>query len=431
MFEGVYTNLFNILKSKAILIFLTFLATVCVCSIAYSIFWFFNPRYVLISENARDGYKNFKYALFFDSNSTNIDNIKKYKVVKNLLVSQYYKQVDENTLLEGSVSGMANALNDPYTVYFNKDQMNMFKEKTEGNYVGIGISVTLDSKGLLEVVETFSGSPARAAGLMHKDKIIRVGDTDVTDIRDEDLIIKMIKGKENTKVKLTVYRPSEAKPIDFDILRQRIKITNIKSEVLDNELGYIKISMFDSEISSYFNETLQKLLEEGIRGLIIDVRDNPGGDYKQVVKIADRLLPKGTIVYTEDKNGKKDFEYSDDIEVKLPIVVLVNGNSASASEVLAGALKDNNSKGILVGTKTFGKGLVQSIQILPDGSGLKFTVARYFTPSGVCIQGKGIDPDVLIEPKDKYKDILVSQIPREDDVQFRQGIKIILDKLAS
>ena len=238
------------------------------------------------------------------------------------------------------------------------------------------------------------------------------------------MIISMIKGKENTKVKITVYRPDEGKYIDFDVIRNKIKIVNIKSEVLENNIGYIRISMFDSEISKFFKEHLNELLKKNIKGLIIDVRDNPGGDYDQVAEIADRLVPEGLIVYTEDKKGNKQEKKSDATELDLPMVVLVNENSASASEVLSGALKDHN-KAILVGTKTFGKGLVQAVVNLEDGSGLKVTIARYFTPSKVCIQDVGIEPNIKVEINEKYRGYSVSQIPVEEDNQLQKAIEVL------
>lgn len=370
------------------------------------------------------GNSSSNYGLRFDPDKVNAENIKKYDQVRSALVKRYYEDVDENTLLEGSIAGMADSLKDPYTVYFNKDQMKLFMEKSEGSYVGIGVSITMDNNGLLTIVEPFEGSPAKKAGIIQGDKIIRVNDKDVTSIRDEDMIIKMIKGAENTNVKITVYRSSEGKSIDFEMQRKRIKVENIRSELLPGNIGYIKIIMFDGEIAKAFEDRLTKLLAQKMKGLIIDVRDNPGGAYEQVIAIADRLIPKGLIVYTEDKQKNKREELSSSKELGLPIVMLVNGNSASASEILAGAVKDNK-KGTLVGTKTFGKGLVQEVLPLSDGSGLKVTVARYFTPSGVCIQGIGIVPDEEVQPDEKYKNVPVSQIPREDDTQFKRAVEVM------
>jgi len=383
-----------------------------------------------IGAGAVFGYYNFgsKNEISFDANKVSAENVRKFDQVRGLLESKYYQDVDENNLLEGAISGMADSLKDPYTVYFNKDQMKSFTEQTDGSYVGIGVSITMDNTGLLTVVEPFEGSPAIKAGVKKDDKIIKVDDKDVTTTRDENMIIKMIKGPENTKVKITVFRPSENKSIDMEMPRNKIKIVNIKSEVLPNNVGYIKLLMFDADIASQFEQHLNGLIAQGIKSLVIDVRDNPGGAYDQVIAIADRLLPKALVVYTEDKEKKKEEEWSSDKQqLNMPISVLINGNSASASEILAGCLKDNK-KATLVGTKSFGKGLVQQVLPINDGSGLKVTIAQYFIPSGVCIQGKGIMPDVAVELADKYKQLPVSQVPRDDDAQLKKALEILKTK---
>ena len=368
------------------------------------------------------------YSISFNPESVSPANIKKFNDVRNILKNTYYKEVDENKLIEGAIAGMADSLEDPYTVYLPKEQMQSFMETAEGSYSGIGVSVNVDTDGLLTIVEAFEGSPALAAGMKQGDKIIKVDDTDVTTIKDENVIISMIKGPEGTKVKITIYRPSEGIPIEMEIERKRIKIENIKSEMLPGNIGYIKIVKFDGEIDEYFEDRLNGLIAQGMKGLIIDVRDNPGGSYDQVVAIADRLIPEGVIVYTEDRAGNRRYERSDSTQLDMPMAVLINENSASASEILAGAIKDNK-KGILVGEKTFGKGLVQTIRPLDDGSGLKVTISRYFTPSDVCIQDIGIEPDVKISLDEKYRNVAVSQIPREDDTQLSKAIEVIKEKL--
>jgi carboxyl-terminal processing protease len=364
------------------------------------------------------------YGISFDRKEVSSENIKKFNDVRSILKKAYFQDVDENVLLEGAIAGMADSLKDPYTVYFNKEQMRLFSEKTEGSYVGIGVTINMDNNGLLTIIEPFEGSPALEAGLIQGDKIIKVDDKDVTAIKDEDTVIKMIKGKENSIVKISVYRPAEGRSIDFEMPRKRIKVPNIKSELLQDQTGYIRIIMFDSEIASDFKKHLNELLAKKISRLIIDVRDNPGGAYEEVVAIVDRLIPEGTIVYTEDRNKHKNVEKSDRTELGLPLAILVNGNSASASEILAGAVKDHG-KGVLVGTKTFGKGLVQTVLRLEDGAGLKVTISRYFTPSGVCIQGIGITPDITAESSDQYKGKPVSQIPHEKDEQLLRAIRAL------
>lgn len=419
----------NVFIKKILPVIIVVIMTNIVTAMGLLLWHFLTPNYVVVPEVVSQQQANIydfnpSYAIQFDSNNVEYENVKKFEKVRALLEEYYYKDTNENEMLEGAISGMTESLADPYTVYFTKEQMKQFTEKSQGSYVGIGVVVTMGEEGILSVVEPFEDSPALEAGIAKDDKIVKVDDTDVTTIRDEDMIISMIKGKEDTKVKITVYRPSEGKYLDFDVKRKKIKVVNIKSEVLNDDIGYIRLSMFDSEISKYFQEHLNDLLKKKIKGLIIDLRDNPGGDYDQVSAIADRLIPEGLIVYTEDKKGNKQEKKSDSTELKIPIAVLVNENSASASEVLSGALKDHK-KATLIGTKTFGKGLVQAVVNLEDGSGLKVTIARYFTPSGVCIQDVGIEPHVKVELSEKFKNMAVSQIPREDDNQLQKAIEVI------
>ncbi len=371
-----------------------------------------------------------RYVISFNADEVSYKNVSKFNQVRNILKNDYYKPVDENIMLEGAIGGLAESLEDPYTVYFDTDQMKSFMEKSEGSYVGIGVTVNVDEKGLLTVIEASEDSPAKQAGMMQGDKIVKVDDKDVTTISDENMIISMIKGKENTKVKITVYRPDEDKYLQMEVTRRRIKMSNIKSEILDRDIGYIKLVMFDSQIAKYFKNDLNKLLNQGIKGLIIDLRDNPGGSYEQVVEIADSLLPEGKIVYTEDRNGKQEIKNSGKSYIDIPLAVLTNGNSASASEILAGAVKDYG-RGTLVGTKTFGKGLVQELKLLEDSSGIKVTVARYFTPSGLCIHGKGISPDIEINVLDDYRNLPASQIPISKDVQLKSAIEVVKGEIDS
>lgn len=371
------------------------------------------------------------YSLAFNKNSVSKDTVKKFNEVRSILQNKYYQDFDTNKLVEGAISGMTDSLKDPYTVYYDKEQMKWFmdmQKTTENEYVGIGLPIILDDNGVATVLEPFDDSPAKAAGIKQGDKILKIDGKDVTNIKDDTLIASMIKGEENTETVLTIYRQSQHDTMNFTVVRKKIVAKlNIRSEMLDNKIAYIKLKMFDENISKNFISQLNKLVDDGAKSLIIDVRDNPGGLYKEAVALADRILPKGTIVYTEDRNGKKEIETSDDTELKIPIVVLTNGNSASASEILAGAIKDFK-KGTLIGTKTFGKGLVQTTYGFDDGTGLKVTIARYFTPSGKCIQGEGIKPDIEVKLDGKYKDTSASAIPPEDDLQLQEAIKVLTNK---
>jgi len=360
--------------------------------------------------------------IYFNPDTVDQSVVAKFNKVRSILKNEYYENVDENKLLEGAIAGMADSLGDPYTAYYTKEEWKMYSESITGSYVGIGVSISLGEDNLVTIVEPFEGSPAEEAGMKKGDKIIRVDGKDVRGVKDGDAVVNMIRGPENTKVKITVYRPSNGEMLEFDLTRKKIKIANIKSRMLEDNIGYIRIVKFDSEINRYFNEHLNKLISSGMKALVIDVRDNPGGYYDQVVAICDRLLPEGTIVYTEDKYKRQDVKKSDAKELGMPIAVLINGNSASASEILAGAIKDHK-KGTLVGTKTFGKGLVQASSTLDDGSGLKVTIARYFTPSGVCIHGAGIMPDIEIDVPEEYKDSPISDIPPEKDIQLKAAVE--------
>jgi len=376
-------------------------------------------------------YVNGKYSLLFEKSNVSRTSVQKFNEARSILQKSFYEKIDTDKLLEGAIAGMADSLKDPYTVYYNKDQMKAFtnmQRNTEDEYVGVGLPIILDKNGIITVLEPFDDSPAKAAGIKQGDKILKIDGKDITGIRDETLVANMIKGQENTETVLTILRQSENNTFDVRVVRKKIKAKlNIRSEMLENKIGYIKIKMFDENISKNFISQLDTLVSQGAAAIIIDVRDNPGGLYNEVVSLADRLLPKGTIVYTEDRQGKKTYQKSDATELSLPVAVLTNGNSASASEILAGAVKDFK-KGILIGTKTFGKGLVQSTYSFDDGTGIKVTIARYFTPSGVCIHGEGIKPDIEINLPDKYKDTPVSAIPREDDLQLQKAIQVLQGK---
>ncbi len=373
-------------------------------------------------------YINGKFTLSFEKSNVTRNSIQKFNEARSILQKSFYEDIDTNKLLEGAIAGMADSLKDPYTVYYNKEQMKAFTDmqrNTENEYVGVGLPIMLDKNGIITVLEPFDDSPAKAAGIRQGDKILKIDGKDITGIRDDALVASMIKGQENTEVVLTILRQSESSTFDVRVVRKKIKAKlNIRSEMLEDNIAYIKLKMFDENISDNFIKQLNKLVDQGAKAVIIDVRDNPGGLYNEVVSLADRILPKGTIVYTENRQGEKAYQKSDDNQLNLPIAVLTNGNSASASEILAGAIKDYK-KGILIGTKTFGKGLVQTTYSFSDGTGLKVTIARYFTPSGVCIHGEGIKPDIEIKLADKYKDIPVSAIPRDDDLQLQKAIETL------
>jgi carboxyl-terminal processing protease len=306
--------------------------------------------------------------------------------------------------------------------------MKKFMEESSGNYEGIGVLVSMDENYLLTVAEVFPETPAKEAGIKKGDKIVKVDQEDVTSIRDPDDIVKKIKGPPGTMVKITVFREEIKDYIDFDLTRQTINVSYISSRMLDDNIGYIRIKQFDNDISQDFRNHLNSLLAEGMKGLVIDLRDNPGGDYNEVVKICDMLLPSGLIVYVEDRYGNRREEFSDSNFVDIPMSVLINGYSASASEIMSAALKDYQ-KAVLVGTKTFGKGLVQQIDVrFPNGAGLKYTIAKYLTPSGLSIQDVGVEPDIEIMLDAEFRNTSIDDIPIEKDNQLQAAISEVRKK---
>ena len=319
---------------------------------------------------------------------------------------------------------MAQAVDDPYTVYYTAEQMKDFMEKQSGNYVGIGVTVYMDENDLLTVSETFAGSPAKEAGMRIGDKIIKVDGEDVTSIKDSELIVQKIRGVPDTNVEVTVYRPEINDYITFNMVRQVINLVYIHSDIIEENIGYIQLKLFDEDISYDFAHHVNKLIANGAKGIVLDLRNNPGGDYEQVVRIADMIIPEGLIVYTKDRNGKREEKKSDANELNMPITVLINEYSASASEILSAAIKEYG-KGTLVGKTTFGKGLVQSIIRLEGGAGLKYTVSKYYTPSGVCIHGIGVTPDIEVENDQQYRYYSIEDIPEGDDKQLSCAIQEI------
>lgn len=372
---------------------------------------------------------NPKYTIYF-SRDVSRENIINFNQVKSTLLRNYYQEVDEDILLEGAIRGMAEALEDPYTVYYTPEQMKDFKEKAQGSYVGIGVTVFMDEDEILTVSETFAGSPAKEAGIRNGDKIIKVDGEDVTGIKDSDLIVQKIRGIPDTHVEITVYRPEINDYISYDIVRQVINLVYIDSKMLEGNIGYVQLKLFDEDIALDFANHVNNLIRSGAKGLIIDLRNNPGGDYSQVVRMADMLVPSGLIVYTEDRNGRREEERSDANELKMPMAVLINEYSASASEILSAAIKDYK-KGTLIGKTTFGKGLVQQVVELEGGAGMKFTVSRYYTPSGISIHGVGVTPDIEVDNDEKYRYYSVEDIPEGEDRQLLRAIEEVNRLIAS
>jgi carboxyl-terminal processing protease len=291
-----------------------------------------------------------------------------------------------------------------------------------GSFEGVGISLGFEEKsGAIVVISPIEGTPAQKAGILPQDRIIKVDDVDMTGKSIDDAV-RLLRGPKGTKVTLYIERPGIKNLLKFDLVRDNIKLKTVAYEMLDKNIGYIKITSFDSYTSDEFNKAITDLKKKGVKGLILDLRNNPGGSLYESVKVADQILGKGLVVYTEDRNKNKLEEYySDESKLSIPLVVLVNENSASASEILAGAIQDYKA-GILVGTKTFGKGSVQELEPFENGAGLKITIARYFIPSGRSIDGVGIQPNVKAELN---KGLNPLSVPKEKDNQLAKALEIL------
>ena len=321
----------------------------------------------------------------------------KLSVLKGLIDENYIGDVDEEALEEGIYKGYIQGLEDPYSVYYNEEETKDLYETTEGEYSGIGAVLSQDlESGVITLVQIYEGSPAAKAGLKDNDILTKVGDIEVTGM-DLSEVVTYIKGEKGTDVDLTVLRGEDAEEITVTATRDTVEAQTVKYEMLEGQTGYLSVSEFDSVTYAQYEEALNELTAQGMTGLIVDLRNNPGGNLNTVCEMLDLVLPKGTIVYTEDKDGKRETATSDDEhQINVPMVVLVNGNSASASEIYAGAVQDYGI-GKIVGTQTYGKGVVQQIFDLGDGTSVKLTIAEYFTPNGRSIDGEGITPDVEVE----------------------------------
>lgn len=321
--------------------------------------------------------------------------IEKAEGIQDIIDQYYLEEEDVKQVQEGVYKGMLEALGDPYSVYYTKEEYDDFKQSYEGEYCGIGAMLTQNADtGIITVVRPFEGSPAAEAGIKTDDILYKVEGEEVT---GEDLssVVAKVKGVEGTKVKLVVMR--DGKEIKMDVERRTISIPTVESKMLENNIGYIQIVEFDEVTVSQWQEAYDSLTEQGMTSLIVDLRDNPGGGLDVVAEILDTICPEGVVVYHENKYGQRE-EYTSDEEhkIEIPLAVLVNGNSASASEIFAGAVKDFGI-GTLIGTTTYGKGIVQQMISLKDGSAMKVTISKYYTPSGVCIHKKGIEPDITLE----------------------------------
>ena len=337
--------------------------------------------------------------------------------IKSILDDYYLNEIDEVKTTEGAIKGYVDGLGDPYTKYITKDEMEEYTVSLTGNYVGIGVYMTQDLQGNTVVIEPIEESPAEAAGILSNDIIVEVNGEDVTG-EDTATVSAKIKGEEGTMVKLKLIRDNEF--VEVEVERKAIKVYHVKNEMLENNVGYIKLSTFDEGCSEEFKTAFETVKGQGAKKLIIDLRDNTGGLVDEALNILDMIVEKDkTMLITVDANGNKEVTTAkQDPIINMEIVVLVNEYSASASEILVGALKDHQ-KAQVVGVNTYGKGVIQNVFSLADGSVLKLTTAEYFTPNETQIHKKGIVPDVEVQLVEEEKD------QEEVDEQLEKALEII------
>lgn len=353
---------------------------------------------------------------------------RKLNLIKGLVSNYYLGEVTEEQYQTGMLKGLMEALDDPYSCYYTKEEYASLMESSSGVYCGIGAYVSQNvTTGIITIVKPFVDGPAYNAGILPGDTIYKVNGEEVTGT-DLTKVVGNMKGEEGTEVTVTIVREGEKEPVDYVIKRGTVEVPTIAFEMLEDKIGYIYVSEFDEITVTQFKSAISELEDQGMKGLVIDVRDNPGGLLDACVKMLDRLLPKGLLVYQEDKNGTRLSEnYADNKEqLDVPMAVIVNGNSASASEIFSGALQDYE-KATIVGTQSFGKGIVQSVFPIGDGSAIKVTISKYFTPKGRNIHGTGIEPDKIVELDESLAKKVV--IEHEEDNQLQAAIEVVKDQL--
>ena len=362
-----------------------------------------------------------KYLSFMTSDESN-DITTQLDTYRKIIDKYYLGEVNEEDLKEGAIKGYIEGLGDPYTEYISKEDMEEYMEDTKGNFVGIGIYMVQDTEeDKIMVLSPIKGSPAEKAGIKSGDYIIEV-DGEECKAEDMTAISNKIKGEEGTTVKLKIQRDNET--LNFEIKRENVTVNPVEGEVLENNIGYIEFSSFDENTAEGFKSKFEKLKNQGIQSLIIDLRNNGGGIVDEALEIAGYIADKDSVLlYEVNKDNEEEVKKSENEPIiNMPIVILTNENTASSSEILAGALKDLG-KAKIVGTKTYGKGVIQQILSLPDGSGIKITSEKYLTPNKTEINKVGITPDEVVELPDTVKNVL--NVERKDDTQLQKAIEML------
>lgn len=351
------------------------------------------------------------------------EDLKVFTDVLGLLQREYVEETKPKDMIYGAIKGMLETL-DPHSAFMTPNTYKEMQEETKGRFEGLGIEITI-KEGLLTVVSPIESTPAFKAGILAGDQILKIEGESTKNMTLLDSV-KRLRGPKGTKVTITIMREGFPKPRDFTLIRDVIPVRSVRHELLDKHYGYIRVSQFQEKTDSEFEKEMKALEEESkgtLKGIILDLRNNPGGLLDQAVKVSDRFIESGLIVSMEGRREEQKMKFqahSQGTIPRLPLVVLINGGSASGSEIVAGAIQDHG-RGILVGTQTFGKGSVQTIFSLKDGSGLRLTTARYYTPSGRSIQAKGIVPDIVVKPalpeEEKATPAPVPKLPAEKDLE--------------
>lgn len=352
--------------------------------------------------------------------------VEKVNLLSDVIDQYYYKDITDEEKMEGIYKGLMSSTNDKYTDYYSPKEFKDLMVTMEGDYGGIGATLSQDKVTKeVSVVEVYEGSPAARAGLERGDIVISVDGHLGTDESLDDFV-QRIRGEEGTSIEMVYKRDDQEHTIE--ITREEVIVPSVSHRMLDDKIGYIRISSFVNGTQKDFEDALADLQGQGMQGIVFDMRDNGGGMVDSVVAILDDILPAGTVVYTMDKSGKREDYTSDDAKkIDIPVTVLVNENTASAAEIFTGAIRDFNY-GTIIGTNTFGKGIVQSTVPLSDGSAVKITVATYYTPSGECIHEKGIKPDIELEFS--YADENPTEYDELKDNQVQKAMEVLGEKLA-
>lgn len=349
-------------------------------------------------------------------------HVQKLRFLEALIDQEYLGEKDEDNLAEGLYKGLIYGLGDVYSCYYTKEEYEQENSSTEGSYVGIGVTIQKNPEGGVKIAECYEDGPGDQAGLKEGDVISAVDGTDITEM-EASQVVEMIKNAEDKEVELTVHRQDQEEPLEISVKVQDVELTSVFGEMLDGKTGYIRILQFTAVTPDQYEETFAELENQGMERLVIDLRNNPGGLLTSVCEVLNDILPEGLIVYTEDKYGNRQEEYSEGKNpLEMPLAVLVNESSASASEIFAGAVKDYGV-GTIVGTTTYGKGVVQAVHQLEDGSAVKLTVSNYYTPKGNSINEVGIRPDVEVKLDTEL--LNREEISHEEDNQLQEALKIL------